>query len=190
MAVVVGVKMIADDLFRDPERRGYASQPEVDALTEEGALQEAALVDVRFSPLESWVGILFDLRLALQLRMGNTGVLIARGVTTLLWTHRHRGLGRCWHAVTGSTPDNHDNRFSLTLGFASDAELRVEAEAAEFYVGDIQDLDAKQPNIVEDDDEAVRAGMPSWGADFVPIAATFLDLPGDLPLFRPSEGRW
>jgi hypothetical protein len=59
--------------------------PESDALTEEHALQEAALVDVRFNTVESTAGLLFDLRTALGFRMANAGVIIARRVHDLHW---------------------------------------------------------------------------------------------------------
>ena len=175
MALGVVVAMIAGELFHDPERRSYASMPEADALTEQGALQEAALVDVRFDAMDNSVGLLFDLRGAIQVREAPVGILIARGVTRLEWVADRRRPGRVWHAVTGSIPDNRGGRFHLLLGFASDAELRVEADAAEFYVGDMPGMDGAPPDFVEDDDEFIRAGMPSWGSAFAPIGATFLD---------------
>src|SRR5918997_1688834 len=79
------VAMRALDLFHDPRRRSYASMPEMDALTEPDALQEAALVDVRLSALDNSVGLLFDLRGALQLQDGDTAILIAREVTRMSW---------------------------------------------------------------------------------------------------------
>jgi len=167
--------MIAADLFHDPERRSYASMPEADALTEQGALQEAALVDVRFDAMMASVGLLFDLRGAIQLRDAPVAILIARGVSSLEWVGDHRRPGRVWYAVTGSVPDSRRGRFHLSLGFAPDAELRVEADAAEFYVGDMPGIDAAPPDFVEDDDRVIRARMPSWASVFVPIAATFLD---------------
>lgn len=167
--------MIAADLFHDPDRRSYAAMPEADALTEHGALQEAALVDVRFDPTTGSVGLLFDLRGAIQLRDASVALLIARGVSRLEWTNERSRPGRTWHAVTGSIPENSDGRFSLMLGFASDAELRLEADGAEFYVGDMAGMDCAPPDFVEDDDETIQAGMPNWAWTFVPTAATFLD---------------
>ncbi len=122
-------KMITSGLFRDPERRSYAAMPEMDALTEEGALQEAALVDVRFDVVESTLGLLFDLRLALQLRMGNAGILIGREASACMawWPAplaRDRGLD----------PTTRLGHLSLRLGFAPDAELLLETASAEFYL--------------------------------------------------------
>lgn len=63
----------------------------------------------------------------------------------------------------------------MLLGFASDAELRLEADGAEFYVGDMAGMDCAPPDFVEDDDETIEAGMPNWTWTFAPTAATFLD---------------
>lgn len=167
--------MIAADLFHDPNRRSYASMPEADALTEQGALQEAALVDVRFDATTASLGLLFDLRGAIQLRDASVALLIARGARRVEWVNEKSRPGRTWHAVTGSIPDNRSGRFTLVLGFASDAELRLEADAAEFYVGDMAGMDSAPPDFVEDDDETIQAGMPNWTCTFAPIAATFLD---------------
>lgn len=167
--------MIAAELFHDPNRRSYASMPEADALTERGALQEAALVDVRVDATSGSVGLLFDLRGAIQLRDASVALLIARGVSRFEWVHARTRPGRTWHACTGSIPDSSDGRFSLLLGFASDAELRLEAGGAEFYVGDMAGMDSAPPDFVEDDDETIQAGMPNWTCTFAPSAATFLD---------------
>lgn len=167
--------MIAADLFHDPNRRTYASMPEADALTERGTLQEAALVDVRFDATSGSVGLLFDLRGAIQLRDASVALLIARGVSRFEWVNERSRSGKTWHAVTGSIPENSEGRFSLLLGFASDAELRLEADGADFYVGDIAGMDCVPPDFVEDDDETIRAGMPNWTRTFGLTGATFLD---------------
>jgi hypothetical protein len=173
--------VIVIDLFHDPARRSYAAMPEMDPLTEKGALQEAALVDVRLNVVESWVAVLFDLRMALQLRTGNVGLLIAREVQRVDWADgRLTGFPRIWHAVTGSDPDNRHGRFGLRLGFASNAELVIDALAAEFYVGDVPGLDEAPPDFMQDTEAVIQAGMPGWESIFVPGFATFLDPSGSL----------
>ncbi|MFI5712276.1 hypothetical protein [Kribbella sp. NPDC051620] len=77
-------------LLSDPAHRLHASLPEMDPLTEEDALQEAQVLDVRYDALAGVVGIIFELRQALQLQEANTGVLVACGVHTLTW----EGLAR------------------------------------------------------------------------------------------------
>jgi hypothetical protein len=173
--------MRALDLFHDPHRRSYASMPEMDALTEPDALQEAALVDVRLSAFENSVGLLFDLRGALQLQDGDTAVVIARGVTHLAWDAESRP-GRTWYATTRSVSDTSQGRLVLSLWLVPDARLTLESAGAEFYVGEMAGVDGPPPDFVTDDDITVRAALPRWDAAFEPVAATFLD-PMD-PTFR------
>lgn len=169
--------MKAIELLDDQDRRAYAAMPEMDALTEEGALQEAALVDVRFDVMTRTAAMIFDLRGALQLREGGVAVVVGRDVTRLEWTTHHARSGCVWHAVTGSKPDNAAGAFGLQLFFAPDAELHLNAGSGEFYVGDMAGLEGAPPNFVEDAIEVVRAGMPRWDAVFTPAFATFLDPP-------------
>src|SRR6266567_2002896 len=53
--------LIVEELLSDPALRRFASQPEMDPLTQEDALQEAQLLDVRLSALRLTVGLLFEL---------------------------------------------------------------------------------------------------------------------------------
>ncbi|MFK4299250.1 hypothetical protein ABH924_004431 [Arthrobacter sp. GAS37] len=78
--------MKINDLFHmDPSLRRYTAPEAMNPLTEEDALEEAQVLDIRFDALAGIAGILFDLRQALQLREANTGVLVA---------HRVHGLTR------------------------------------------------------------------------------------------------
>jgi hypothetical protein len=70
--------MIIEELLSDPGVRRFAARPEMDPLTEEDALQEAQLLEVRIDALRSSVALLLELRMALQLPTANTGILIAR----------------------------------------------------------------------------------------------------------------
>lgn len=161
-------------LSPDPGLRRFASQPEMDPLTEEGALQEAQLLDVRFDALRSTVGLLFELRLALQLREGNTGVLIARGVRQLSWTAEQRSTLRTAWTVGGSIPSNEDRLFGLELGLWPNAQLALKAESAAFFAGDVPGLD-RIPDYMEDDEVTVRSQLAGWHSEFVPVHAVFLD---------------
>lgn len=75
--------------------RAYASIPEVGPLTEDGALQEAQLLDVRFGALRSTAGLLFELKSAL---------LVARGQHRRAYPSRSVGLDM----DVGSTTDRAD----------------------------------------------------------------------------------
>jgi len=89
--------------------------PDSDPLTVEDALQEAQLVDVRFHAIESRVALLFDLRMALQLRLGNAGVLVLREIETLAWSQERRPTRRTAWNVVGSSPSVEGATFHLEL---------------------------------------------------------------------------
>jgi hypothetical protein len=168
--------MLASDLFTDPTRRSYAAMPEMDALTEQDALLEAALVDVDVDVVQGAAGLLFDLRGAVSFQEGNTAVLIARGVSRLEWNRGDAGDRPGWWAVMESTPATRHRRFTFSLGFIPPrAGLVVDAAAAEFYVGDMQGRDDAPPDFTSAGPETIRAEMQRWDVEFLPKAAVFLD---------------
>lgn len=167
--------MIIEDLLTYVDRRGFAAQPEMDPLTESGALQEAQLLDVRVHALTMSAALLFDLRTALQLQMGNTGLLIAHSVREFEWSAEPRVTPRTAWNVVGSEPYSAERLFCLQLSFVPDARLRIVAASAEFYVGDVLNLGERPPDYVTDDDSVIRTGVASWTSLFVPLHAAFLD---------------
>lgn len=171
--------MITIEQFLVPDRRwrDCASQPEMDPLTEDDALQEAQLLDVRVDTLRSTAALLFELRTALQLREANTGVLIARGVRTLVWSAGPRDTERTAWIVGGSTITSTDRLFGLELGLwpAPGSQLIIAAESAAFFAGDVPGLD-RIPDYLDDDEETIRTQLASWQSPFEPVSAVFLDL--------------
>ena len=158
----------------DKGLRRFAAQPEMDPLTEDDALQEAQLLDVRFDALHATVGLLFELRTALQLREANTGVLVARGVRELSWTAKPRSTKRTAWAVMSSTPDVSDRLFGLKVGMSPDARLWLKAESAAFFTGDVLSLD-RIPDYSGDDETTIRSNLAGWRSSFTPVYAVFLD---------------
>lgn len=150
--------------------------PEMDPLTEDDALQEAQLLDVRFDALRSTAGLLFELRTALQLREANTGVLILRGVRRLQWTSGPRETERTAWTVGGSVVTSTDRLFGLELGLwpAPGAQLTFSADGAEFFAGDVPGLD-RIPDYLDDDELTIRSQLASWQSEFEPVSAVFLD---------------
>lgn len=166
-----------EDLLRPDRRwREYASLPEMDPLTEDDALQEAQLLDVRFDALRSTVGLLFELRTALQLREANTGLLVARGVRTLSWTSGPRSTERTAWTVGGSVTRAAGGLYGLELGLwpAPGAELDLVAQSAAFFAGDVPGLD-RIPDYSDDDELTIRSQLASWHSEFEPVSAVFLD---------------
>jgi len=165
--------MLLEELLISRTEVGHA--PVMDALSEAGALQEAQLLDVRVCALTSTVGLLFDLRTALQLRTANTAVVVGRGVQEFSWSAEHRKTARTAWNVAGSEPARGD-LFSLSLAFFPRASLRLVSERAEFYVGEVPGLGATPPDYGFDDDARIKAGLAAWTSIFEPAQAAFLDL--------------
>lgn len=164
-------------LLLDPELRQYASLPEMDPLTDDDALQEAQVLDVRCDPLSGVVGILFELRQALQLREANTGVLVAGGVRELHWEASARDTTLTAWSVGSSVPRTKGSLFhlSMTLWPAPGALLSLVAESAAFFVGHVPGLAIWPPDYTKNDRSSVRESIAAWDTDFDPTAAVFLD---------------
>lgn len=173
--MALGVRaVIIEDLLVWPDRRSLAAMPEADALAEVDALLEAALLDVRFDATTSSAWLLFDCRGAVQLEMGNTAVVVVRGVTGLQW-HADPRPGRVWRAVMGWQPVSGAGLFSCTVELSPGSRLEVSGVAAEFYVGDIPGGDDAPPNFMTASDKEIRAGLAAWSSDFEVVHASFTD---------------
>lgn len=168
---------IDDLLFPDYQIRRLNSKPEMDPLTEADALQEAQLLGVKFDALSGVAGLLFELRVALQLRETNTGVLIARGVRELRWSGSSRDTPLTAWTVGGSEPQSMAGLFGLQLGMwpAPGAQLSLKAQSAAFFAGDVPGLTEAPPNYSNHDRATLGPLVAGWESSFEPISAVFLD---------------
>jgi hypothetical protein len=139
--------------------RSYRS-PDVDPFTERDALQEAQLLALRFDLVTSTAALLFELRVALQMRQGNTGVLVATDVRRLVWSGAERLTPLTAWTVGGSVAGIEDSLLRLDLGLwpAPGAQFEMVAGAAAFFVGDVPGLGELPPDYVEDDEQTIRGG--------------------------------
>lgn len=169
---------IRELLLPDPPWRAHGvAGPEADPLIEEDALQEAQLLDVRFDVLTCTVGLLFELRTALQLREANTGVLVAHGVRELSWTGPERATEMTAWTVGGSTPRVERGLFGLVAGMwpAPGARLGLRARSAAFFAVNVPGLDDAPPDYTDHDRMSVRAHLAGWNSPFEPVHAVVLD---------------
>jgi hypothetical protein len=106
-----------------------------DALPQKtpGQLRGALAVNMR-------VGLLFDLRVAEQLRMANTGLIVLGGVEAFEWRAERRPTARTSWNVDASVPANRDGVVNLRLIFFPSADLTVAARSAAFFAGDVPGL--------------------------------------------------
>jgi hypothetical protein len=170
--------MKIDDLLPlDLVLRTYASLPEMNPLTEKDALHEAQVIDVRFDALAGVVGILFELRQALQFHQANTGVLIVHGVRELTWSGPARDTALTAWSIGSSVPRAKDRLFGLSLVMwpYPGAQLSLTAESAAFFVGDVPGLSEAPPDYTDRDRSALGHEVAGWNSSFDPVSAVFLD---------------
>ena len=151
-----------------------AGSPEMDPLTEKDALVCAPLVEAVFDAVNMRVGLLFDLRVAEQLRMADTGLIVVGGVEAFQWRAVRRSTSRTSWNVDASVPSNNDGVVNLRLILFPSAELTVVARSAAFFAGDVPGLPDAPPDFVGGDAE-VAAGMASMDSLFEPTQATFIE---------------
>jgi len=165
--------MRIEDLLIWPGRKSLGGQPESDALREEDALLEAALVDVRIDAINSTAWLLFDLKGAINLEIGNTAVVAVHGVTDLQWESDPKG-GRSWCSVMSWMPEVVQGMFVIRAQMLFGPLLQVRGKEAEFYVGDVPGGDDAPPNFSSASDKEVREGMVQWPSEFESISTSIV----------------
>jgi hypothetical protein len=166
--------MTPRDLLAGARVTALVGSPEMDPLTEKDALVSAPLVEAVFDAVNRRVGLLFDLRVAEQLRMANTGLIVLGGVEAFDWRAERRSTARTSWNVDASVPANSAGVVNLRLIFFPSAELTVVARSAAFFAGDVPGLPDAPPDFAGSDAE-VAAGMASMDSPFEPAQATFIE---------------
>ncbi len=150
--------------------------PATNPLTQEDSLREAQVMGVRLDSLTGEVGVLFELRMALEYwETADTGVLVAEGVRRLAWTGPQREPGRTAWSAGGSRVEVHDGLLWLSLGMwpAPGATLEVVAERAVFVGGRVPGIGDTPPDYTGDE-VTIVARLASWDSQFRPTTvATF-----------------
>jgi hypothetical protein len=124
--------------------------------------------------LRATTALLFELRMALQIEGGNTGVLIARGVQDLRWTAPPRSTARTAWNVLGSSLVSRDDPARLDLQMWPQAELSLQASSAVFIVGNVPGLGEIPPDYVSDDEATIRVGLADWHSHFEQVRSMSL----------------
>lgn len=161
------------EFLNSEDRLAVRSRPEVDALTEDRALDDAALFGVQLDMVRSTAVLLFDCRGALRISEGNTALLVLRELQTFSWNGLPAG-SRIWRAVDGwCVTAQSDGTFRVATHFAFDESFQAELGEGEFYVGDVPGCDVAPPNFLEASDKEVRDGLQNWGSEFQVLSSSF-----------------
>lgn len=154
--------MMVIEEFLQSRRQFAVSKPEMDPLREADALQEVQLLDVRVWSLTSTVGMLFELRTALQFKEGNAALLVVRGLREFQWGAARGPWVLSSLTVVSSRPTAEDDLFVLRLGFFPDAVSNIRGCSGEFYVVKVPDIGEAPPDYSDGDEKRVRGLLPNW----------------------------
>ena len=168
--------MNISELLEFEKRRPFHAAPEADGLTEQNALAEADLLDVRLRSVAGAVDLLFDVRGALQFRIADTAVLSVGGLQLFEW-HRDSSFAgrREAHRVMVSEPRVVGNSFEFNVWCLRGWGFLVRGLSAEFFVGCVPGLLDPPPNFVEDSPEVIEAELQNWRSEFELEGASFID---------------
>lgn len=170
--------MMILDFLTSPKRLGTAGAPQVDALTEAAALEEAALIDIRVNPVAASAWLLFDCKGALEVSTGNTAILVVKSLEHLEWVCPSP-VPPSWWTVWGWRPTTSEGLFVIDFVLDGGGAFRAKGTAAEFFVGDVPGGDEAPPDFTAASAEEIREGLVQWTSPFTPISASFLNLASD-----------
>ena len=140
----------------------------MDPLGDADVLQEAQLLGVQTDAVRGVAGLLFEMRTALQIRQGDTAVLILRGVRDVTWSAPPRPTELTAWTVDGSTFEREAGllRVSMSMWPSPGADLTVVATSAEFVVGDVKGLEHAPPDYT---DGSIDGKIATWNSVMTPV---------------------
>jgi hypothetical protein len=160
--------VIIEDFLTDRSRHRVPKSVEADPLREKGALEGAALLDIRMSAVWTYAWLLFDCKGALNIQEGNSALLVAHNISEFSWSCREEVVGPRNRAVERWEPIANNAGWSVEALLWQNAALSLQARHCEFFVGDVPGGDDAPPDFVADDDTTIRAGLASWASQFEP----------------------
>ncbi|WP_460065057.1 hypothetical protein [Streptomyces sp. YKOK-I1] len=153
-----------DDLIHARPYSAVIDPVEVDPLREVDALQEVQLLDSRVSHLTATAGLLFELRTSLQFEVGNSALLVVRGLRSFHWNSPTRHVPLAAFTVVSSVPDRLGESIRTRFDFFPEAHLTVSGDLAEFYVLEAEGIGDVPPDYSDMSLKQVREALPSWSS--------------------------
>jgi len=147
----------------------------MDALTEDSALEEAALFDIRVDAVDASAWLLLDCKGALEVRAGNTAIVVIKSLQHLEGTCPSP-VPHSWSTVWAWKPSIAKGLLTVEFFLEGGGQFRAKGSAAEFFVGDVPGGDEARPDFTSATDEEIQEGLAKWSSPFTPIRASFLNL--------------
>lgn len=151
-------------------------RPVVDPLSEADSLQEAVLLDIFHDVTSSTMALLFDLRTSLYFEKENTGILVLRKASNIVFTTVNVPIPHVWN-VSGSRISIKSNSIYLRLTDMSGGMLDVEAESAEFFSGIVNAIGDVAAEIDDQNLDAFLKTVPNWGSKIEVIGFSMKRIP-------------
>lgn len=149
------------DLWRSPSPDLAPAPLDADPFTDESALEEAQVLDVRFDAVNGIVGVLLEMRLAGMYDEGNAALLTARGVESLTVSADVVGH-RLVREVSAVVTERVAGRVRLGLHVTASSALSVVADEVDFWLLEVDGIGEAPPDYGDPDESAVQAGLPQW----------------------------
>ena len=134
-----------------------------DPLRVPGSLQEAYFLSIAHDAVRSEVHILIDCRMMLwDLPVGNTGLLVARGVHVLEWRTWPVREPRFQYTIFSWQPEASSEDWEVSAGFGHNGTFAMAARSARFFLLEVQNFNAAPPDFGDATDEEIRRGLANW----------------------------
>ncbi|WP_141691726.1 hypothetical protein [Nocardia brasiliensis] len=129
-------------------------------LTTEDLLLEACVIDVRYMSHISSVGLLLDLRTALQIDEGNTGLLVVEQDLDLKIS-TEKMHGPMVRTIVGSVPRvNSSAGYGIEIACMPSSLISISGGQAYFHVGNVDGIGEVPPTL--EGKVLPRTGFQSW----------------------------
>ncbi|WP_148222487.1 hypothetical protein [Rhodococcus opacus] len=165
MATVESI--VRSDLHQSP-----IGKTDWDPLLIDDLLQECALLDVRHFASSSVVGLLLDLRTALQLDVGNTALLVIGGVSGYSWVSDALEADTMMRTVVGSKPTPSATDYKIELACSPQSTFEAKGKWASFFEGNVRSIGESQPDLTSDDPATLVSGFPNWQSELEVVYST------------------
>lgn len=149
------------DLWRSAYDASGVPTAQSDPFTDEEALEESQVLDVRFDAVHGRLGVLLELRLAAGFSEGDTALLVLRDVESFSWRAEPLGRRRV-REVASVAVDRSGGRLGISLEVDPGDALTCRADRGELYVLEVEGLGEAPPDYTGHDEDAIQDGLAQW----------------------------
>ena len=143
-----------------------------DPLTQPVALLETQFLGICVDSLRSRVGVILELRQALQPYPVNTAVLIGDGVSSVQWAAQRAAQDLLAHPIVDWELREGANSLTGRAALASGASFTIATETFLFVLGSVPGLDGTVSDYSEHDALSIQGQVADWDSEFSVFGAS------------------